>query len=60
MRYYIEGEKEGTIDVFVDRLLGFPDNIHYDGEGHYWIGIPTVSLLSNIITCCPTQNMYPH
>lgn len=41
MRYYIEGEKEGTIDVFIDRLPGMPDNIRYDGEGHYWIAIPT-------------------
>ncbi|PWA40895.1 calcium-dependent phosphotriesterase superfamily protein [Artemisia annua] len=41
MRYYIQGEKEGSIDVFVDRLLGMPDNIRYDGEGHYWIAIPT-------------------
>ncbi|PWA98074.1 calcium-dependent phosphotriesterase superfamily protein [Artemisia annua] len=41
MRYYVEGEKEGLTEVFVDRLLGFPDNIRYDGEGHYWIGIPT-------------------
>ncbi|KVI08726.1 protein STRICTOSIDINE SYNTHASE-LIKE 6-like [Cynara cardunculus var. scolymus] len=41
MRYYIEGEKAGTIDVFIDRLPGMPDNIRYDGEGRYWIGIPT-------------------
>ncbi|KAI3722893.1 hypothetical protein L2E82_34072 [Cichorium intybus] len=41
MRYYLKGEKEGSIDVFVDRLPGMPDNIRYDGEGHYWIAIPT-------------------
>ncbi|KAD2392750.1 hypothetical protein E3N88_39727 [Mikania micrantha] len=38
-RYYLEGEKKGTIDVFVDGLPGFPDNIRYDGEGHYWLAI---------------------
>ncbi|KAL8246848.1 hypothetical protein R6Q59_008064 [Mikania micrantha] len=38
-RYYIRGEREGSIDVFIDRLPGLPDNIRYDGEGHYWIGI---------------------
>ncbi|KAL8246849.1 hypothetical protein R6Q59_008065 [Mikania micrantha] len=38
-RYYIGGEREGSMDVFIDRLPGMPDNIHYDGEGHYWIGI---------------------
>lgn len=41
MRYYIQGEKEGTIDVFIDRLPGMPDNIRYDGEGRYWIALPT-------------------
>ncbi|KAL4577757.1 hypothetical protein LXL04_013870 [Taraxacum kok-saghyz] len=41
MRYYLKGEKEGSIDVFVDRLPGMPDNIRYDGQGHYWIAIPT-------------------
>nr|XP_043631306.1 protein STRICTOSIDINE SYNTHASE-LIKE 6-like [Erigeron canadensis] len=40
MRYYIHGDKEGLTDLFVDRLPGIVDNIHYDGEGHYWIGIP--------------------
>ena len=43
MRYYIQGEKEGYIDVFIDRLVGLPDNIRYDGEGQYWIAINTVS-----------------
>ncbi|KAM0022150.1 putative strictosidine synthase [Helianthus debilis subsp. tardiflorus] len=42
-RYYIHGEKEGSTDVFIDRLPGMPDNIRYDGEGHYWIGIAAVS-----------------
>ncbi|KAK1440531.1 hypothetical protein QVD17_06359 [Tagetes erecta] len=40
-RYYIQGEKAGSIDVFIDRLPGMPDNIRYDGEGNYWIAIPT-------------------
>ncbi|KAL3377806.1 hypothetical protein AABB24_003950 [Solanum stoloniferum] len=36
-KYYIKGEKKGSVDMFVDNLPGFPDNIRYDGEGHYWI-----------------------
>nr|XP_043634656.1 protein STRICTOSIDINE SYNTHASE-LIKE 7-like [Erigeron canadensis] len=40
MRYYIQGEKEGTIDVFIDRLPGMPDNIHTDDLGRYSIAIP--------------------
>ncbi|XP_076902916.1 protein STRICTOSIDINE SYNTHASE-LIKE 5-like [Bidens hawaiensis] len=38
-RYYIQGEKEGSIDVFIDRLPGMPDNIRFDGNDHFWIGI---------------------
>ncbi|KAF7809599.1 protein STRICTOSIDINE SYNTHASE-LIKE 6-like [Senna tora] len=45
-KYYIEGPKKGSIETFIADLPGFPDNIHYDGEGQYWIGLsssPTFS-----------------
>ncbi|KAJ0967940.1 hypothetical protein J5N97_024857 [Dioscorea zingiberensis] len=38
-KYYLDGEKKGIIDIFIQNLPGFPDNIRYDGEGHYWIGL---------------------
>ncbi|MFS7915157.1 putative strictosidine synthase transcription factor WD40-like family [Helianthus anomalus] len=38
-RYYLQGERKGSIDVFIDGLPGFPDNLRYDGEGHYWLAI---------------------
>ncbi|XP_068646384.1 protein STRICTOSIDINE SYNTHASE-LIKE 5-like [Aristolochia californica] len=38
-KYHIQGEKNGTVEDFVDNLPGLPDNIHYDGEGHYWIAL---------------------
>ncbi|KAL0913986.1 hypothetical protein M5K25_017481 [Dendrobium thyrsiflorum] len=38
-RYYIEGEKKGRIEGFIESLPGFPDNIRHDGE-HYLIGLP--------------------
>ncbi|KAJ0659925.1 putative strictosidine synthase [Helianthus annuus] len=50
-RYYIHGEKEGSTDVFIDRLPGMPDNIHYDGEGHYWIGIAAVRAYTRMGSC---------
>ncbi|GAB4848399.1 hypothetical protein Ancab_003096 [Ancistrocladus abbreviatus] len=41
-KYCLKCSKEtGSLDRFIDNLPGLPDNIHYDGEGHYWIGIPT-------------------
>ncbi|MCL7029725.1 hypothetical protein MKW94_003281 [Papaver nudicaule] len=45
-KYYIKGEKEGSVDIFVDNLPGYPDNIRYDGEGQYWIGLVTGKTLS--------------
>ncbi|KAL5713854.1 yls2-like [Ranunculus cassubicifolius] len=45
-KYYIEGDKKGSIDDFVDNLRGFPDNIRYDGLGIYWIGLPSAKTLS--------------
>lgn len=40
-KYYIEGEKKGSVDTFIENLPGVPDNIRYDGEGQYWIAFPT-------------------
>ncbi|KAL7192872.1 hypothetical protein ACSBR2_024643 [Camellia fascicularis] len=45
-RYYIQGEKKGDVDTFIDNLPGLPDNIRYDGEGQYWIGLSTTTTLS--------------
>ncbi|XP_076918713.1 protein STRICTOSIDINE SYNTHASE-LIKE 5-like [Bidens hawaiensis] len=38
-RYYLQGDKKGSIDVFIDGLPGFPDNLRYDGDGHYLLAI---------------------
>ncbi|MBA0581606.1 protein STRICTOSIDINE SYNTHASE-LIKE 5 [Gossypium raimondii] len=40
-KYYIEGHKKGHVEKFIDNLPGMPDNIKYDGDGHYWIALPT-------------------
>ncbi|XP_002268316.2 protein STRICTOSIDINE SYNTHASE-LIKE 7 [Vitis vinifera] len=40
-KYYLQGERKGSMDKFIDNLPGMPDNILYDGEGHYWIGLAT-------------------
>jgi len=33
------GPLKGATDVFIDDLPGFPDNIHRDAEGLYWVGL---------------------
>ncbi|KAL7192864.1 hypothetical protein ACSBR2_024638 [Camellia fascicularis] len=45
-RYYIQGERKGYVDTFIDNLPGIPDNIRYDGEGQYWIGLGKVTTFS--------------
>ncbi|TKY58350.1 STRICTOSIDINE SYNTHASE 7 [Spatholobus suberectus] len=37
-KYYVQGPKTGSIEKFCD-VPGMPDNIHYDGQGHYLIAI---------------------
>ncbi|KAF6159803.1 hypothetical protein GIB67_030061 [Kingdonia uniflora] len=38
-KYHIEGENKGKVDMFVDNLPGYPDNIRYDGEDTYYIAL---------------------
>ncbi|XP_030536001.1 protein STRICTOSIDINE SYNTHASE-LIKE 5-like [Rhodamnia argentea] len=45
-RYYINGDRTGHIDTFIHGLPGYPDNIRYDGEGHYWIALSTGKSMS--------------
>ncbi|KAJ8647159.1 hypothetical protein MRB53_000182 [Persea americana] len=40
-KYHIQGDKKGTVDDFIDNLPGFPDNIHFDGKGLFWIAFPS-------------------
>ncbi|KAF7136010.1 hypothetical protein RHSIM_Rhsim08G0028400 [Rhododendron simsii] len=53
-RYYIQGEKKGSVDIFIDNLPGTPDNIRRDGEGQYWIG-----LASGITVAFDLAQRYP-
>lgn len=41
-RYWLQGEKAGSSDNFVDGLPGFPDNIRTDADGNYWVAIPSL------------------
>lgn len=41
LRYWLAGEKQGTWDVFIDNLPGFPDNISSNGDGTFWLALFT-------------------
>lgn len=38
-KYWLEGDKKGQIEVFIENLPGYPDNIRYNGHGIFWIGL---------------------
>ena len=41
-RYYIAGDKAGTLEMFADNLPGLPDNIRYAQPSGYWVGMAAV------------------
>lgn len=41
LRYYFAGDKTGQVDIFVDNLPAFPDNIQRNLDGTFWVGLPT-------------------
>ena len=38
-RYWLQGEKAGKSDVFIDNLPGFPDGISSNGRDTFWIAL---------------------
>ncbi|PUZ60045.1 hypothetical protein GQ55_4G091900 [Panicum hallii var. hallii] len=38
LRYWLQGPKAGTSEVFAD-LPGYPDNVRPDGNGGYWVAL---------------------
>lgn len=41
-RYYIKGQDEGKVEVFMENLPGLPDNIRPSSSGGYWIGMGAI------------------
>lgn len=52
-KYYIEGPRKGSVEMFIDNLPGMPDNIRYDGEGQYWIAISSESKVWQVMQAYP-------
>lgn len=44
VRYWLQGNKAGTHDVFIDNLPGFPDGISGNRKGSFWLAMPTLRL----------------
>lgn len=39
LRYWLQGPEAGSVEVIVDNLPGFPDNINSGHDGRYWVGL---------------------
>jgi ribose transport system permease protein len=38
-RYYYAGPKKGRLDIIIDNMPGYPDNINRASDGNYWLAI---------------------
>ena len=50
LKIWLEGAAAGSIEVLIDNLPGFPDNINNGQNGRYWIGLiaPRVELVDRM------------
>lgn len=39
LKYWLAGSRQGTSEVLIDNLPGFPDNINNGINGRFWIGL---------------------
>ena len=42
LRYWLEGERAGTHEIFIENLPGIPDGISSNGRDTYWLALFTV------------------
>lgn len=50
LKYWLAGEREGEIEVLLDNLPGFPDNLKSGEQGRFWLGLaaPRNALLDGL------------
>ena len=41
LKYWLQGEKAGEVDVLIDNLPGFPNGISRREDGSFWLGFST-------------------
>ena len=41
MRLWLKGPLAGHVDVFIDDLPGYPDNLSFNGKDMFWIAMPS-------------------
>ncbi|HZY55528.1 MAG TPA: SMP-30/gluconolactonase/LRE family protein [Reyranella sp.] len=38
-RYWFDGPRKGQVEMLIDNLPGFPDNINLSSDGNYWLAM---------------------
>lgn len=38
-RYWFDGPRKGQVQMVIDNLPGYPDNINLASDGHYWLAL---------------------
>lgn len=41
-RYWLRGPNQGTSDVFLDNIPGYPDGVSSNGRGTFWVAVLTL------------------
>jgi sugar lactone lactonase YvrE len=41
LRLWLRGPRAGELEVFADRLPGYPDNVRFDGLDTFWVALPS-------------------
>lgn len=39
LKYWLKGPQQGTMEILIENLPGFPDNINRGSDGRYWVGL---------------------
>lgn len=39
LKYWLEGPRKDFVEVIIDNLPGFPDNLNRNPQGSYWLGL---------------------
>lgn len=50
LKYWLKGPQQGSMEIILDNLPGFPDNVNRGNDGRYWVGLvsPRNDFLDNM------------
>ncbi len=52
-RFWLKGDRQGELEVFLDNLPGYPDNLEAQGDGTYWLAFASPRVPSEALMPYP-------